>query len=149
VLVCRHQAFVPAPARTVWELVGHPDRHPEWWPELVEVQGKDFGQGCSYCHVTHNEREVSETTLTVERLEECKELTVRCEETGLFMRWLLSDAQGGTFVDAEFGIDPENATEPDPAFDPETARAQLKRWLHSSLDGLASCRQMSTGQPRN
>ena len=147
-LVCRHQAFVPAPASAVWELVGHPDRHPEWWPELVEVQGNDFGQGCSYCHVTRNQRELTETTLTVERLEEFKELTVRCAETGLYMRWLLSDAQGGTFVDAEFGIDPEKAAQPDSGFDPEVARAQLKRWLHSSLDGLSAA-GVSSGRASN
>jgi hypothetical protein len=70
---------------------------------------------------------------------------VRCAETGLYMRWLLSDAQGGTFVDAEFGIDSQKAAQPDPSFDPEVARAQLKRWLHSSLDGLAGAGSLSTG----
>ena len=34
------------------------------------------------------------------------------------MRWVLGDAQGGTFVDAEFGIDQESATESQPHFDP-------------------------------
>jgi hypothetical protein len=63
------------------------------------------------------------------------------------MRWLLSDAQGGTFVDAEFGIDRDKAAEPDPGFDPDVARGQLKRWLHSSLDGLASVGKLSPSQP--
>jgi polyketide cyclase/dehydrase/lipid transport protein len=137
VLVCRHQAFVPAPVPSVWELVGHPDRHPEWWPELVDVQGNAFGRGCSYCQVTRGEEGKSETTLIVEQVTELKELTVRCAESGLYMRWLLSDAQGGTFVDAEFGIDRDRAAEPEPQFDPEAARGELRRWLHSSLDGLA------------
>ena len=136
-LVCRHQAFVPASVPGVWALVGHPDRHPDWWPELVEVQGQSFGRDCSYCHVTRGEEGVSETTLIVETVTELQELTVRCAESGLYMRWLLSEAQGGTFVDAEFGIDQEKATDPDPQFDPEAARRELRRWLHSSLDGLA------------
>lgn len=71
---------------------------------------------------------------------------MRCAETGLYMRWLLSDAQGGTFVDAEFGVDREKAEGSAPPFDPEAARAELKRWLHSSLDGLASAGDLSTGR---
>lgn len=136
-LVFRHQAFVPAPVPRVWELVGHPDRHPEWWPELVEVQGERFGRGCSYCQVTEDERGVSEMTLVVEHVDELKELAVRCAENGLYMRWLLSDAQGGTLVDAEFGVDPTKASAPPPDFDPEAAKSELERWLRDSLDGLA------------
>ena len=127
---------MPAAVARVWELVGHPDRHPEWWPELVEVQGKDFGRGCSYCQVTQEEHGLTETTLIVESVTEFKELLVRCAETGLYMRWLLSDAQGGTLVDAEFGIDPGQAGPPNPEFDPDKARQELQRWVHSSLDGL-------------
>ena len=127
---------MPAPVPRVWELVGHPERHPEWWPDVVEVQGKRFGRGCSYCHVTQDEHGVVETTLVIDRRTELKELAVRCAETGLYMRWLLSEAQDGTLVDAEFGIDPESATEP-VELDGAAARADLQRWLHSSLDGLA------------
>jgi hypothetical protein len=134
--VCRHQALVPAAARTVWELVGQPDRHPEWWPEVIEVQGERFGRGCEYCHVAREGEGTSETIFLVERMEELQELLVRCEATGLYLRWRLTDAQEGTFVDAEFGIDPAKATEADPDFDPEDSKSQLRRWLHSSLDGL-------------
>jgi hypothetical protein len=42
-------------------------------------------------------------------------------------------------VDAEFGIDPESATEP-VELDAAAAGADLRRWLHSSLDGLAGAR---------
>jgi len=144
VLVCRHQEFVAASARSVWNLVGRPDRHPEWWPEIVEVQGKEFGHGCSYCQVARESDDLRETELTVERVEELKELLVRCAETGLYMRWRLTDAQGGTFVNAEFGIDPKTATAFDPQFDPAASKEQLRRWLHSSLDGLAGA---ARGEP--
>jgi hypothetical protein len=137
VLVYRHQAFVPAPIPRVWELVGHPDRHPEWWPELVEIQGDRFGRGCSYCQVTQDERGLSEMTLIVEHVDEFRELAVRCAENGLYMRWLLSDAQGGTLVDAEFGVDPTKANAPPPDFDANAAKTELERWLRTSLDGLA------------
>jgi uncharacterized protein YndB with AHSA1/START domain len=136
-LVCRHQALVPAPVRSVWDLVGQPNRHPEWWPGVVEVQGKHFGHGCEYCHVARDGDELSETTFLVERIEELKELLVRCAETGLYMRWRLTEARDGTFVDAEFGINPAKAAEHDPAFDPVASQNQLRSWLQSSLDGLS------------
>jgi hypothetical protein len=142
-LVYRHQAFVPAPVPRVWELVGHPDRHPEWWPELVEIQGERFGRGCSYCQVTQDERGVNEMTLIVEHVDEFKELAVRCAENGLYMRWLLSDAQGGTLVDAEFGVDPTKASTPSPDFDADRAKTDLERWLRTSLDGLAGAQELA------
>jgi hypothetical protein len=149
VLVFRHQAFVPAPVPDVWELVGHPARHPEWWPELVEVQGERFGRGCSYCHVTQDERGLSEMTLIVERVTDLKELAVRCAENGLYMRWLLSDAQGGTLVDAEFGIDPTEASAPTLDFDPAAAKAELERWLRASLDGLVRADELAQPPPES
>jgi polyketide cyclase/dehydrase/lipid transport protein len=146
-LVYRHQAFVRAPVPRVWELVGHPDRHPEWWPELVEIQGDRFGRGCSYCQVTHDDRGVNEMTLIVEHVDEFKELAVRCAENGLYMRWLLSDAQGGTLVDAEFGVDPTKASAPSPDFDADAARTELERWLRTSLDGLAGAHELAQPGP--
>jgi hypothetical protein len=136
-LVCRQQAFVPATVRSVWDLVGQPSRHPEWWPEIVEVQGKRFGRGCSYCQVSLGEDGLSETTFLVERIEKFRELLVRCAETGLYMRWLLTEARSGTFVEAEFGVDTERASEADPAFDYAARKSQLRHWLQTCLDGLA------------
>jgi hypothetical protein len=136
VLVCRHQALVPATPRSVWELVGQPNRHPEWWPGVVEVQGKRFGRGCEYCHVAREGDGVTETNFLIEKVEELKELLVRCEETGLYMRWRLTQAQEGTFVDAEFGLDPRKAAESDPDFDPVRSKNRLRHWLQTSLDGL-------------
>jgi hypothetical protein len=101
------------------------------------VQGKRFGRGCSYCQVARAEDGVTETTFLVERVEKFRELLVRCSDTGLYMRWLLTDARDGTFVDAEFGIDPEKAKQNDPDFDHVTSKNELRRWLQSSLDGLA------------
>jgi hypothetical protein len=147
VLVYRHQAFVPAPVPKVWELVGHPDRHPEWWPELVEIQGERFGRGCSYCQVTQDERGMSEMTLVVEHVEEFRELAVSCAENGLYMRWLLSDAQGGTLVDAEFGLDPTKADGSVGDFDANAAKIELERWLRTSLDGLASAQELAQAEP--
>lgn len=61
---------------------------------------------------------------------------MRCAETGLYTRWLLTEAQDGTFVDAEFGIDPGAAAAANPEFDAAAGKDELRRWLHASLDGL-------------
>jgi hypothetical protein len=87
--------------------------------------------------VSRGENGVVETTFLVERVERFRELRVRCSDTGLYMRWLLTEARDGTFVDAEFGIDPEQAKLNDPGFDPIASKSELRRWLQTSLDGLA------------
>jgi hypothetical protein len=86
-------------------------------------------------------------TLIVEHVDEFKELAVRCAENGLYMRWLLSDAQGGTLVDAEFGVDPTKASAPSPDFDADAARTELERWLRTSLDGLARAHELAQPGP--
>jgi hypothetical protein len=139
VLVYRHQAFVPAPVPQVWELVGRPERHPEWWPEVVEVQGTRFGRGCSYCHVTQDEHGVNETTFVIDRLTELKELAVRCAETGMYMRWAPQRGAGRDARGCRVRDRSESATEP-VELDAAAAGADLRRWLHSSLDGLAGAR---------
>lgn len=140
--VCRHQAFIGVPAGTIWALVGQPNRHPEWWPSVIEVQGTRFGHGCSYCQVMDEEAGPNESTFVVERREELKELLVRCHDTGLYMRWQLTDAQGGTFVDAEFGLDPKRAGG-EQRLDEASIKQQLREWLQTSLDGLADAAELS------
>ena len=42
------QTFIQASPDRVWELVGDPNRHPEWWPEMLEVECADLKEGCRY-----------------------------------------------------------------------------------------------------
>jgi hypothetical protein len=70
----------------------------------------------------------------IDRRDELKELRWSCPTTGGFQRWLLSDAQGGTFVDMEMGIAP-------PAFryglfDKTIGRWFMRRWAEQAIDGL-------------
>ena len=39
------QTFIEAPVERVWELVGDPNRHPEWWPEMLEIECADLKEG--------------------------------------------------------------------------------------------------------
>ena len=38
VSLSRHQGFIDAPVDVVWELIADVERHPEWWPRVVEVE---------------------------------------------------------------------------------------------------------------
>ncbi len=47
----RQQAFIDAPIGVVWELLEDVDRHPEWWPRVVEVECEGLETGCTYREV--------------------------------------------------------------------------------------------------
>ena len=132
--VCRRQALIDAPPSRIWELVGDPRRHPEWWPRVIEVRGEKFDEGSNYAQVTRDPTGSSETTMRVERLEDLSEIRMRCTQTGTYSRWLLTEAQGNTFLDVEFGMDPGSVGYR--IFDATVGRLYFRRWLDQSLAAL-------------
>jgi hypothetical protein len=131
---CRLQAQVDVPPETLWELVGNVERHPEWWPRVINVHCEGLEEGCSYRQVFKSPMGVIETDVSVERLEGCHELTLRCLDTGTYAHWLMAEAQGGTFIDVEFGLDPKTAKTR--VFDIVAGRRYFRRWLEESIDAL-------------
>ena len=75
-----------------------------------------------------------ETTLQIERLEDMREIDMRCTNTGTYTRWLLTEAQGNTFVDVEFGMDPIGVRYR--IFDATIGKLYFRRWLEQSLTAL-------------
>ncbi len=132
--VCRNQALIHAPPEKVWDLVGDPRRHPDWWPRVIEVRGERFDEGSNYAQVTKSPTGRVETTMEVKRLEDLREIDMRCTNTGTYARWLLTEAQGETFVDVEFGIDPTNLS--NRVFDAAFGKLYFRRWLSQSLAAL-------------
>ena len=132
--VSRRQALIHAPPGRIWELVGEPRRHPEWWPRVIEVRGQTFDEGSNYAQVTRSPTGRIETTMNVEKLDDLSEIHMRCLDTGTYARWLLTEAQGETFVDVEFGMDPRGATSR--IFDAAVGRLYFRRWLDQSLAAL-------------
>jgi hypothetical protein len=47
----REQAMIDTPVERIWELVGDPNRHPEWWPRVVEADCEDLTEGRIYRQV--------------------------------------------------------------------------------------------------
>ena len=66
---------------------------------MIEVRGERFDEGTNYAQVTRDPTGRSETFWRVERLEDLREIHMRCTQTGTYARWLLTEAQGDTFVD--------------------------------------------------
>lgn len=130
----RLQAQVDVPPQAIWELVGNVERHPEWWPRVIGVHCDGLEEGCSYRQVFKSPMGTIETDVSIERLEGCKELTLRCLDTGTYAHWLLAESQGGTFVDVEFGLDP--LTTRTRVFDMVAGRRYFRRWLEESIDAL-------------
>jgi hypothetical protein len=44
----RRQAQIDAPIQSVWNLVGDPNRHPEWFPKVVEAECDGLDERCTY-----------------------------------------------------------------------------------------------------
>jgi uncharacterized protein YndB with AHSA1/START domain len=130
----KRQAVIDAPVEAVWSLVGDPRRHPEWFPRVIEVNGERIDEGERYAQVTRSGRGKVETDFLIERLDDLHEIRFACQTTGMYAHWLLTDAQGGTFVDVEMGMQPKSTG--DKVFDAVFGRVYFRRWLDESLDAL-------------
>jgi ribosome-associated toxin RatA of RatAB toxin-antitoxin module len=130
----RRQALINASPSQVWQLVGDPRRHPEWWPRVVEVRGERFDEGSNYAQVTKSPMGRLETSMAVERLDDLREIHMRCLTTGTYAHWLMTEARGDTFVDVEFGMDPIGLG--NRIFNSTFGSLYFSRWLDKSLSAL-------------
>jgi len=132
---CRQQTLIEAPVAVVWELVGDPNRHAQWWPSVVDAECEQLERGCRYRAVVKSPRgKQEEHEFVVERLDDCHEVMIRCVDIGTYTRFQLTEARGGTFVDAEFGIDPLNLGTH--VMSAVAGRRILRRWLEQSIEAL-------------
>jgi hypothetical protein len=131
----REQAVIDAPVEEVWELIGDPNRHPEWWPVAVEVSGlRAVTQDATYRQVSRSARGTIETTFQIDALEELREIKVRCTDFGAYARWLLTEAQDATFADVEVGFESDRTNLG--LLRAPLAKRFLRRWAEVSITGL-------------
>jgi hypothetical protein len=129
------QALLDAPVPTVWELVSDPRRYPEWFPRVFEIQGERFEEGAEFVQVSRQPlvgRE--EVHFHIDRMEELREIRMHCVVSGMFVHWQLTDAQGGTFLNAVFGMEPIRRR--DRVVDFAFGRRFFRRWLAEAVEGL-------------
>src|SRR5436305_8680813 len=105
----RRQALIEAPVGTVWDLVGDPNRHPEWFPMVLEVSGLGaIEENATYRQVTRRVGGTMETTFAIEELQEMRQIAMRCTDTGTYTRWWLTEARGATFADVNIDYQPHS-----------------------------------------
>ena len=134
------RAFIAAPLKRVWDLAADPDRQTEWWPDTIEFEcvSGNFEQGCRIRNVQKRPwpMPVLETTLEVDAMQEGKELLIRCIDTGTFTRAVLTEAQGGTYIECEAGNDPKSLQYR--LMDATVGRGIFQRWVDHALDRMKS-----------
>jgi Polyketide cyclase / dehydrase and lipid transport len=130
----RQQAHLDAPLGAVWDLLGEPRRYPEWWPRVIEVQGERFEEGDEYVQVTREPGGSITTNFLLERRDDLREIRMSCVLTGTYAHWLLTPAQGGTFVELVMGMEPKRFNHR--VFDMTLGRRFFRRWCEESLEAL-------------
>jgi hypothetical protein len=100
----------------------------------VEIRGETIDVGDVYTQVVPAAGRRLEYTRIIDRRDEFKELKWSCPTTGGFQRWLLTEAQGGTFVDMEMGMHAPRFRYG--LFDKTVGRWFMKRWAEQAIDGL-------------
>jgi hypothetical protein len=131
------QALIEAPVQRIWELLGSPERYAEWAADVIEVTGAPtrIDKGDTYRQTGLGLLgRPSTTTFVVEELDDLREIKLRCQASGYYSHWRLTEAQGQTFADVELGVEPIG-------LHGQMARLvmtkkQLRRVTEESLDGL-------------
>lgn len=102
------QALIEAPVEEIWALLGNPERYAEWAADSVEVTGvpTEIKKGSTFQHTSPGLVRGSTTTFEVEELDDLREIKLRCQMSGYYSHWRLTEARGETFTDVEFGVEP-------------------------------------------
>jgi carbon monoxide dehydrogenase subunit G len=134
-----HQAYLHAPLDEVWALVGDPSRYPQWWPRVIEVRGERFEEGDEYAQVTRNPIGQVQSSFLIDQRDELREIRMTCQLTGAYADWTLTEAQDGTFVNLEMGMQPRRLG--DRLMDAAVGRRYFRRWSQESLKALEGAAQ--------
>ena len=114
---------------------GRRGQHPEWWPRVVEVGGDEFEREAATARSRRRPWGDEATTLEIEEIEDLDHLAIRCLDTGTYVRFLLTEAQGGTFVDSQMGMDPKGLR--NRVFDTVMGERYFSSWLADTVASLS------------
>ena len=133
----QQQGLIEAPVQRVWALLADPASYPSWAGDSVTVTGPPtrIEKGSTFEQTSPAPLGAKQTTtFKVEELDDLHEIKLRCQRSGYYSHWRLTEARGQTFADVEIGVEPIG-------LHGQVARIlftkrQLREVTHASLDGL-------------
>jgi len=141
----RQQAVIEAPVEQVWACVGDPRRYPEWAGNVVSVTGlATIEPDAEFRQVSKSPLGKAETTFRIEELDDLHTIKLRCQQSGYYSRWVLTEAQSSTFAEVEIGIEP-TAVQYRLLFG-ALGKRYLRRLVEQAVDGLRTTVQRSSKQ---
>jgi hypothetical protein len=119
----KQQTLIEAPVAKVWEILVDPARGPDWDQDVIAVTGAPtkIEKGSTFDVTARGPLHVKSTT------------TLKCQFSGFYAHWLLTDAQDSTFAELELGIEPLESRPP------RTRAAEVlhtKNYLRRQVDKL-------------
>jgi uncharacterized protein YndB with AHSA1/START domain len=137
----KQQALIEAPVAEVWDVLCDPACGPDWDEDVIAVTGAPtrIEKGSTFDVTGRGPLGLeATTTFTVEELEDMHELKMKCQFTGFYAHWVLTQAQDGTFTEVELGIEP---VESKPSLSGKAAAAlhtksYLRRQAEKLVDSL-------------
>jgi uncharacterized protein YndB with AHSA1/START domain len=136
----RQQALIEAPVAEVWSVLTDPARGPEWDPDVLAVTGAPtkIEKGSTFDVTGRGPLGLkATTTFKVVELDDLHELKMKCQFSGFYSHWLLTEAQDGTFAEVELGIEPVASRSPRArAASVLHTKSYLRRQVEHLLDSL-------------
>jgi hypothetical protein len=131
----RQQTLIDAPVEAVWRQVGDPSSYPRWAGDVVEVTGLDtVEEGAQYRQTTRTPLGKTQSDFVVDRLEDLREIKVRCLLSGYYLHWQVTEAGDDTFAEVEIGMDPKHVGYR--AVDMTVGRRWYRRVVEETLERL-------------
>jgi uncharacterized protein YndB with AHSA1/START domain len=130
----KQEGFIDAPVERIWELIADIDRHEEWWPRMAGAEVEDTSVGSVYRQVVETPTGSEVAHFEIEGMEDYKLLNIRCLDSGMFLRFGLTEARDGTFVQGEMGMDPIGIS--NRFFDIVGGRRFFKTWISETFAAL-------------
>jgi Polyketide cyclase / dehydrase and lipid transport len=133
----QQQALIEAPVRRIWELLEDPARYPEWASDAISTTGfpTEIEKGSTFEQTGPGPfGRPMKTTYKVEELDDLREIKLRCQRTGYYSHWRLTEAQGQTFADLELGVEPIGLF--GRVIDLALTKNEMRKMADLSLDGL-------------
>jgi uncharacterized protein YndB with AHSA1/START domain len=144
----KQQALIEAPVAEVWDVLIDPERSPDWDPDVLAVTGAPtkIEKGSTFNLTGRGPLGMkATTTFRVEELDDMHELKMKCQFSGFYAHWLLTQAQDGTFTEVELGIEP---LESKPLRGRAAAALHTKSYLRGQVETLLDALRRAVSRDR-